>query len=50
MAGRYRLELGVTNDTAQSVFVLFDEPATELVKCSASFLMQLDDEVNTLHM
>ena len=46
MLGRYRLELGVSDDTAQTVVVLFDDPAKKLVKCSAAALMELDDEVN----
>ncbi|KAL6500604.1 hypothetical protein OROHE_025401 [Orobanche hederae] len=27
---RYRLELGISDETAHTVIVLFDEPATEL--------------------
>ncbi|GKF24102.1 DNA helicase PIF1, ATP-dependent, partial [Tanacetum coccineum] len=43
---RYRLELGVADDTAHVVVVLFDEPATELLKCSAESLMASVDEVS----
>ncbi|GKC04265.1 nucleic acid-binding, OB-fold protein, partial [Tanacetum coccineum] len=43
---RYRLELDVANDTAHVVGVLFDEPATELVKCSAESLLASVDEVS----
>nr|GEW47243.1 hypothetical protein [Tanacetum cinerariifolium] len=42
---RFRLELGVTDDTAHVVVVLFDEPATELLKCSAESLMASVDEM-----
>ncbi|GJX14081.1 hypothetical protein Tco_0205839 [Tanacetum coccineum] len=44
--GKYRLELGVADDTAHVVVVLFDEPATELLKCSAESLMASFDEVS----
>ena len=42
----YRLELVVSDGTAQVVVVMFDETATELVKCSAESLAQSDEEVN----
>ncbi|GJX40662.1 uncharacterized mitochondrial protein-like protein [Tanacetum coccineum] len=41
---RYRLELGITDDTANIVVVMFDEPATTLVGCSAESVMEDDDE------
>ncbi|GKE33386.1 ATP-dependent DNA helicase PIF1-like protein, partial [Tanacetum coccineum] len=33
---RYRLELEISDDTAEVVVVLFDETATSLLKCSAA--------------
>ncbi|GKD50491.1 DNA helicase PIF1, ATP-dependent, partial [Tanacetum coccineum] len=44
--GMYMLELGVADDTAHVVVVLFDEPATELVKCSIESLLALVNEVS----
>ncbi|GJU93725.1 replication protein A 70 kDa DNA-binding subunit C-like protein [Tanacetum coccineum] len=41
---KYRLELGVADDTAHVVVVLFDEPATELMKCSVESLLASVDE------
>nr|GEZ50317.1 nucleic acid-binding, OB-fold protein [Tanacetum cinerariifolium] len=41
---RYRLELDVADDTANIVVVMFDEPATTLVGCSAESVMGDDDE------
>ncbi|GJW20637.1 replication protein A 70 kDa DNA-binding subunit C-like protein [Tanacetum coccineum] len=41
---RYRLELDVADDTANAVVVMFDEPATTLVGCSAESIMEDDDE------
>ncbi|GJX60108.1 DNA helicase PIF1, ATP-dependent [Tanacetum coccineum] len=41
---RYRLELDVADDTANAVVVMFDEPATTLVGCSAESVMEDDDE------
>nr|GEZ17571.1 hypothetical protein [Tanacetum cinerariifolium] len=48
--GKYRLELGVTDDTTHVVVVLFDEPATKLGKCSAESLLALsaDEDSNLL--
>nr|GEW88215.1 hypothetical protein [Tanacetum cinerariifolium] len=43
---RYRLELDVADDTGHTVVVLFDEPATALIKCFAESLAEADDEVN----
>ena len=40
---RYRLELGISDDTDQTIVVLFDEPATELVKFPASALLESED-------
>lgn len=42
---RYRLELGISDDTEQTVVVLFDEASVELVKFPASALVADDDEV-----
>ncbi|GKD53210.1 reverse transcriptase domain-containing protein [Tanacetum coccineum] len=42
---RYRLELDVADDTANAMVVMFDEPATTLVGCSAESVMEDDDEV-----
>ncbi|GJZ09460.1 zinc finger, CCHC-type containing protein [Tanacetum coccineum] len=39
-----RLELGISNAAAHVVVVMFDETASELVKCSADSLMQSDEE------
>ncbi|GJZ83029.1 replication protein A 70 kDa DNA-binding subunit C-like protein [Tanacetum coccineum] len=44
-APRYRLELDVSDDTAQIVVVMFDETATALVGCSAGSLMDIEDEM-----
>ncbi|GJU19988.1 nucleic acid-binding, OB-fold protein, partial [Tanacetum coccineum] len=41
----YRLELDVSDDTAQIVVVMFDETATALVGCSAGSLMDIEDEM-----
>ncbi|GJS23494.1 nucleic acid-binding, OB-fold protein [Tanacetum coccineum] len=41
---RYRLELDIADDTANTVVVMFDEPATTLVGCSAESVMEDDDE------
>ncbi|KAL6569800.1 hypothetical protein OROMI_014314 [Orobanche minor] len=43
---RYRLELGISDETADTVIVLFDEPATELVKCSAASILDEEDEMS----
>ncbi|GKA27608.1 nucleic acid-binding, OB-fold protein [Tanacetum coccineum] len=45
---RFRLELDVSDKTASTVVVMFDEPATELVKCSADSIMEADDEMAML--
>ncbi|KAL6545053.1 hypothetical protein OROHE_009960 [Orobanche hederae] len=41
---RYRLELDVSDDTAQTVVVLFDELSYQLVKYSAESLLKEEDE------
>ncbi|KAL6513881.1 hypothetical protein OROHE_019337 [Orobanche hederae] len=41
---RYRLELDVSDDTAHTMVVMFDETATELVKFSAEILLEGGDE------
>ncbi|GKB62830.1 ATP-dependent DNA helicase PIF1-like protein, partial [Tanacetum coccineum] len=41
---RYKLELGVADDTTHVVVVLFDEPTTELLKCSVESLLASVDE------
>ncbi|GJQ97536.1 nucleic acid-binding, OB-fold protein [Tanacetum coccineum] len=41
---RYRLEVDVSDDTAQAVVVMFNETATALVKCSADSLIDTVDE------
>ncbi|GKA85114.1 DNA helicase PIF1, ATP-dependent [Tanacetum coccineum] len=41
---RYRLEVVVADDTASTVVVMFNDTATELVKCSAESLMVGDDD------
>ncbi|GKC15936.1 nucleic acid-binding, OB-fold protein [Tanacetum coccineum] len=41
---RYRLELDVSDDTAQTVVVMFDETTTALVGCLAGSLMDIEDE------
>ncbi|KAL6586368.1 hypothetical protein OROMI_001356 [Orobanche minor] len=46
---RYRLELGISDETADTVIVLFDEPATELVKCSAASILDEEDESSDDH-
>ncbi|KAL6587864.1 hypothetical protein OROMI_000842 [Orobanche minor] len=46
---RYRLELGISDETADNVIVLFDEPATELVKCSATSILDEEDESSDDH-
>ncbi|GJV60884.1 ATP-dependent DNA helicase PIF1-like protein [Tanacetum coccineum] len=42
---RFRLELDVSDKTASTVVVMFDEPATKLVKCSADLLAAADEDV-----
>lgn len=46
---RYRLTLDVYDNTDKSVFVLFDEPAIQLVKCPASSLMLMEHNVSMKH-
>ncbi|GJV51423.1 nucleic acid-binding, OB-fold protein [Tanacetum coccineum] len=51
---RFNLELGVSDETTHVVVVMFDETASELVKCSADSIAQakeesLDDDSNLLH-
>ena len=47
---RHRLELDVFDNTDKVVFVLFDKPAIQLVKFSASSLMQLEHDVSMKHI
>nr|GEU47119.1 hypothetical protein [Tanacetum cinerariifolium] len=42
---RYWLELDVVDDTRHIVVVLFDEPATALIKCSAESIAEANDEI-----
>nr|GEU46809.1 helicase [Tanacetum cinerariifolium] len=42
---RFRLELDVSDKTTSTVVVMFDEPATELAKCSAYSLAATDEDV-----
>ncbi|KAL6522319.1 hypothetical protein OROHE_016872 [Orobanche hederae] len=42
---RYRLEIDVSDSSAHTMVVMFDETATELVKCSAESLLEGEDEV-----
>ncbi|GJZ04023.1 replication protein A 70 kDa DNA-binding subunit C-like protein [Tanacetum coccineum] len=46
---RYRLELEVSNDTAQVVVVMFNETATSLVKCTADSIAEYEDHQVDLH-
>ncbi|KAL6549107.1 hypothetical protein OROHE_008952 [Orobanche hederae] len=46
---QYRLELGISDETADTVILLFDEPATELVKCSAASILDEEDESSDEH-
>ncbi|GJV23160.1 reverse transcriptase domain-containing protein [Tanacetum coccineum] len=41
---RYRLEAVVADDTAHTIVVMFNDTATELLKCSAESLMGTKDE------
>ncbi|GKD68202.1 hypothetical protein Tco_1322292, partial [Tanacetum coccineum] len=41
----FRLEPDVSDKTASTVVVMFDEPDTELVKCSADSLATADEDV-----
>ncbi|KAL6520536.1 hypothetical protein OROMI_032298 [Orobanche minor] len=41
----YRLEIDVSDSSAHTVVVMFDETATELVKCSAESLLEGEDEI-----
>ncbi|GJY10516.1 ATP-dependent DNA helicase PIF1-like protein [Tanacetum coccineum] len=41
-----RLELDISDQTASTVVVMFDDIATELVKCFADSIMQTEDEVD----
>ena len=43
---RYRLEVGVSDETDQTVVVMFDETAKEVVKHSAAELFGTDGEVH----
>ncbi|GKD04850.1 DNA helicase PIF1, ATP-dependent, partial [Tanacetum coccineum] len=40
----YRLEVVVADDTAHTVVVMFNDTATELLKCSVESLMGTKDE------
>ncbi|GKC17288.1 RNA-directed DNA polymerase, eukaryota [Tanacetum coccineum] len=42
---RFRIELDVSDKTASTMVVMFDEPATNLVKCSADSLAAADEDV-----
>ncbi|GJX76201.1 RNA-directed DNA polymerase, eukaryota [Tanacetum coccineum] len=42
---RFRIKLDVSDKTASTVVVMFDEPDTELVKCSADSLATADEDV-----
>ncbi|GJR59128.1 ATP-dependent DNA helicase PIF1-like protein [Tanacetum coccineum] len=41
---RYRLKLEVSDDTAEVVVVLFNEMATNLVKCTADSIVEYEDQ------
>ncbi|GJR06426.1 DNA helicase PIF1, ATP-dependent [Tanacetum coccineum] len=41
----YRLEVVVADDTAQTVIVMFNETATELLNCSVDSLIETKDEI-----
>ncbi|GKA34348.1 hypothetical protein Tco_0720777, partial [Tanacetum coccineum] len=41
----FKLELDISDQTASTVVVMFDDTTTELVKCSADSIMQAEDEV-----
>ncbi|KAL6571824.1 hypothetical protein OROHE_002693 [Orobanche hederae] len=45
----YRLELGVSDDTAHAVVVMFDETAANLVKCSAESILEVEDMSSDNH-
>ncbi|GJZ29168.1 nucleic acid-binding, OB-fold protein [Tanacetum coccineum] len=45
---RYMPELGISDATTHVVVVIFDETASELVKCSADSLVQSDKELHLL--
>nr|GEV98706.1 hypothetical protein [Tanacetum cinerariifolium] len=47
---RYRLEVDVSDNTAQAVVVMFNETATALVNCSADSLMDTVDESSEDHL
>nr|GFA72698.1 hypothetical protein [Tanacetum cinerariifolium] len=42
---RYMLKLEISDDTAEVVVVMFDETATSLLKCSASSILDFEDQV-----
>ncbi|GJY57236.1 replication protein A 70 kDa DNA-binding subunit C-like protein [Tanacetum coccineum] len=46
---RFRLELDISDQTTSTVVVMFDDIATELVKCSADSIMQTEDETADVH-
>ncbi|GKD31026.1 ATP-dependent DNA helicase PIF7-like protein [Tanacetum coccineum] len=46
---RFRLELDISDQTASTVVVMFDDIATELVKCSADSIVQPEDETADVH-
>ncbi|GKD40340.1 hypothetical protein Tco_1260547 [Tanacetum coccineum] len=45
VTGLFRLELDVSDKTASTMVVMFDEPVAELVKCSADSLTAADEDV-----
>ncbi|GJR98804.1 ATP-dependent DNA helicase PIF1-like protein [Tanacetum coccineum] len=46
---RYRLELQVSDDTAEVVVVMFNETATRLVKCTADSIVEYEDQLGDEH-
>nr|GEV21435.1 replication protein A 70 kDa DNA-binding subunit C-like [Tanacetum cinerariifolium] len=46
----YRLELDVSDDTTQTVVIMFDKTATALVGCSAGSLIDIKDEFADDHV
>ncbi|GJS02536.1 54S ribosomal protein L19, mitochondrial [Tanacetum coccineum] len=49
LSTRSRLELDISDQTASTVVVMFDDTATELVKCSADSIVQAEDETADVH-
>nr|GEY73805.1 hypothetical protein [Tanacetum cinerariifolium] len=47
LSTQFRLDLDVSDKSASTMVVMFNEPAIELLKCSAYLIVEADDELAT---